>query len=333
MQASAVMNDRPDSALILLESIPAPEGMNDADYAYYCLLLTEALDKTYYPFTSRTNTISGEVQNQDAPDYPETYKSFKDSIDRQTDREQSLRIQNLHNMQKISREKDALKKSDERKKQWIIGLSFLSLLSFLFAVIGVLHYGKRRKDELLVRERQARFKEEQYERSLEQLKENSELIDSLKTQLKNNAAGLDPTEKDLLEKRVKLLQHENKSIELTEKSRELQHGRFISSPIYHRLKKATPQKSIKDETLEELKTTINEIYIDFDEKLVGRHPKLSKIERIVCYLIKGKFTISEIALLIPLSKSGVSKCRSRLFKKIHGIPGTGEDLDRFIDGL
>lgn len=52
VQAEGLMQTRPDSALKLLESIPFPENMDQADYAYYCLLLTEALDKTYYDFTS-----------------------------------------------------------------------------------------------------------------------------------------------------------------------------------------------------------------------------------------------------------------------------------------
>gem|GEM_PF-2953606 len=46
------MSSHPDSALLVLESIPSPEKMRKADYAEYCLLLTEARDKTYYKFTS-----------------------------------------------------------------------------------------------------------------------------------------------------------------------------------------------------------------------------------------------------------------------------------------
>lgn len=42
----------PDTALVLLDTISYPEKMSKANYAYYCLLLTEAQDKTYYRFTS-----------------------------------------------------------------------------------------------------------------------------------------------------------------------------------------------------------------------------------------------------------------------------------------
>jgi len=51
-RAESWMSTQPDSALILLESIPFPEKQDRENQAYYCLLLTEAQDKTYYEFTS-----------------------------------------------------------------------------------------------------------------------------------------------------------------------------------------------------------------------------------------------------------------------------------------
>lgn len=51
-EAESLMLSHPDSALHMLESIPSPEKMSRVDYAAYCLLLTEAQDKTYYTFTS-----------------------------------------------------------------------------------------------------------------------------------------------------------------------------------------------------------------------------------------------------------------------------------------
>ena len=50
--AQSLMQNKPDSALKVLESISFPEEMHKSDYAEYCLLLTEAQDKTYYKFTS-----------------------------------------------------------------------------------------------------------------------------------------------------------------------------------------------------------------------------------------------------------------------------------------
>lgn len=51
-EAERLMQSHPDSALRVLESISNPKTMQKAHYAEYGLLLTEARDKTYYPFTS-----------------------------------------------------------------------------------------------------------------------------------------------------------------------------------------------------------------------------------------------------------------------------------------
>lgn len=52
VQAEKLMSDYPDSTLQILYSIQEPVKMAEANYADYCLLLTEAQDKTYYKFTS-----------------------------------------------------------------------------------------------------------------------------------------------------------------------------------------------------------------------------------------------------------------------------------------
>lgn len=46
------MVSRPDSSLILLESIPSPEKLSEEDYATGCLLMTQARDKNYVEHTS-----------------------------------------------------------------------------------------------------------------------------------------------------------------------------------------------------------------------------------------------------------------------------------------
>lgn len=44
--AEGLMDSRPDSALYLLQSLSSPESLSDSDYANYCLLLTQAMDKS-----------------------------------------------------------------------------------------------------------------------------------------------------------------------------------------------------------------------------------------------------------------------------------------------
>lgn len=51
-EAETLMGSRPDSSLILLESIPSPEKLSAEDYATWCLLMTQARDKNYMEHTS-----------------------------------------------------------------------------------------------------------------------------------------------------------------------------------------------------------------------------------------------------------------------------------------
>lgn len=51
-QAEELMEDAPDSALTILDNFEKPEELSKKDYALFCLLLTQALDKNYYIHTS-----------------------------------------------------------------------------------------------------------------------------------------------------------------------------------------------------------------------------------------------------------------------------------------
>lgn len=48
-QIDSLLEEKPDSALVLLKNIPAPEEMPGADRAYYALLMAEAADKNEMP--------------------------------------------------------------------------------------------------------------------------------------------------------------------------------------------------------------------------------------------------------------------------------------------
>ena len=47
VEAETLMNERPDSALTLLKSIPSPEQLTGLAQARYALLYSQALDKNY----------------------------------------------------------------------------------------------------------------------------------------------------------------------------------------------------------------------------------------------------------------------------------------------
>lgn len=51
-KAKKLMETAPDSALVMLDNIKSPEKLSKKEYATYCLLLTQALDKNYYTHES-----------------------------------------------------------------------------------------------------------------------------------------------------------------------------------------------------------------------------------------------------------------------------------------
>lgn len=51
-QVESAVNDHPDSAMVLLETIQNPERLPERDWAYWALLTTQAKDKLYIRHTS-----------------------------------------------------------------------------------------------------------------------------------------------------------------------------------------------------------------------------------------------------------------------------------------
>lgn len=268
-----------------------------------------------------------------ALDYADQYYAYKDTLAQKMEREESLRIQNLYNYQKIIRENEQLQHEHNKKQQQIIYLFCLFLFSFLLGILFFFYQKLRRKNERLLHEKLLRLKEESYKNSQKQLTENLNQIKHLEYKLQENEQKLDQAEKNLIEKHKDLLQQDNIRIELASESKQLQYERFYSTSIYNQLKNTTSQKFMPDIVWKELKTTIDEIFDQFGGKLTSHYPKISEKDLRICYLIKTKFSVNEIADFLGLSKSAISQSRKRMYEKIYGIPGSSEDLDRFIDSL
>jgi hypothetical protein len=265
--------------------------------------------------------------------YADTCHLYKDSIAQQAGREESLRIQYLYNFQKITAEKEQLKRRNNQKQQLIILLIIISFSGILFTVMLFLYQRQHRKNELLIKEKQLRLQKELYEKSLKHIEENMRKIASLTDKVQKNEARLNQTGKALLEKQMELLRQGNSQIELTDETKRLQYETLLSSPIYKSLKNTTPGETLNKELWNAFKQTADQIYDCLETKLRVYCPKISGIELKVCYLINTGFSITEIAHLIGRTNSAVTHCRKRLYEKIHGSPGSGDDLDRFIANL
>lgn len=284
----------------------------------------------YYRFYQ----IEKERQNyKKALDYADQYYTHKDTLTQNLEREESLRIQSLYNFQKVTREKDNLQLEYTQKQQQVILLFFAFLFFSILCVFFFFYQRLCRKKECLLHEKQLKLKEELYENSQKRICENQNKIKYLDYRLQEKEKELDKAEKKMLEIRKKILQQENIRIGLSNDSKQLQYEHFYSTPIYNHLKYIAPQKYIESLVWKELKKTIDQIFDQFCGKLKSYYPKMSEKDLMICSLVKTKFSINEIANFVGLSKSAISQSRRRLYEKIHGVSGTTEDMDHFIDSL
>ena len=93
------------------------------------------------------------------------------------------------------------------------------------------------------------------------------------------------------------------------------------------------KERINEQNWMELDALINEVYIDFKRKLFYLNEQLSTSDYQLCLLIKCKFTIKEMAELTSRSSNAVTNQRKRLYKKLFGVDGSPNDLDKYIISL
>ena len=93
-------------------------------------------------------------------------------------------------------------------------------------------------------------------------------------------------------------------------------------------------KFLDDSEWEKLKAVVDGVYKDFTVRLHERFPQLSEVYIRYCILIKLRFTVSQIAILMAVAPSSVSQQKSRIKKRLlqtEGfVFGEGETLDEWI---
>ncbi len=108
------------------------------------------------------------------------------------------------------------------------------------------------------------------------------------------------------------------------------------SSIYQKLQQMLTSSDgaqyLTDEMWDEITSTINKIYPDFEHRLFSLS-MLSQHEYHVCALLKMGFAPSVIAQLTARSKEAITSTRRRLYEKAFGQKGTPKDWDDVILSL
>lgn len=150
------------------------------------------------------------------------------------------------------------------------------------------------------------------------LHEKDEVINTLQTHLEEEKAHVEEVTGRLLD--------------IEGREYELRHALTNDTELMQRLRKEP--KFLDDSEWEKLKAVVGDVYKDFTVRLHERFPQLSEVYIRYCILIKLRFTVSQIAILMAVAPSSVSQQKSRIKKRLlqtEGfVFGEGETLDEWI---
>ena len=150
------------------------------------------------------------------------------------------------------------------------------------------------------------------------LHEKDEVINTLQTHLEEEKAHVEEVTGRLLD--------------IEGREYELRHALTNDTELMQRLRKEP--KFLDDSEWEKLKAVVDDVYKDFTVRLYERFPQLSEVYIRYCILIKLRFTVSQIAILMAVAPSSVSQQKSRIKKRLlqtEGfVFGEGETLDEWI---
>ena len=330
-----------DSATYYLHKAILSDNIRTVRSAYYTLYLLNKRDANY----------------QKAVEYNDNYWLYVDSI-QETDRSKEvLEIQEKYNQEKVLNEKNQLKIERDR-----VVRSSLIVLILLLCIIVVLVYVYQRK--LVRKERKIQQNEEAIQQYMIKMRDNAAMIHRNENRMKELSSLIEESQEvqeQLEEQQAMLveiqeqndkLRTENQdfqekihhySTSLKEKRKELDAFKLLSEEnqrLHDREKFLCTQLLKRTEVLSVLKTSpkcldlvtweavreaIDYMYDNYSQRLTKQFPLLTEGEIQVCCFIKIHLSNDDMATLLGISPSSVSKRKQRL--KEHIIQYLGKQFD------
>ena len=118
------------------------------------------------------------------------------------------------------------------------------------------------------------------------------------------------------------------------KNPEILESLFFQSDIYqrfHSFSRKEDKTTEKDWVL--LQHELDKTYNSFTTRINQLCPSMSQHEQRICWLIKIKMSNREISNILYVTDSAISMARKRLYKKMVGVEGSGEQLNSLITDL
>lgn len=155
---------------------------------------------------------------------------------------------------------------------------------------------------------------EEQQRAISEIQHRNELLSNENKMLAENVSLYSTTLQQKTEELDALteLTHENR--QLRERERYLRDQLEAEMRVLKELK--TQPKYVDDSRWEEVYKAINRLYDNFTERIVREIPSLTESDIQICCLVKLRLPISDIATLLAISPTSVSRRKVRLKERI-----------------
>ena len=332
--------DQPDSAQVYIDEAMTLPDRNNLRYNIYDLLFQYYRAKQQY---------ARSVWAADSMRYYQPL-ALRQQLSRQV-----AEIKEKYDNEQLANERNRIRM--ERDRSVIIGLSLAVALLGIIILLTVAYRRRLRRIREQLRQDAIRLHDNE-----ETLRQNSQSIVLLQAQLADEHQE-SQVQRDELQAAIDALQQQNKTLDA-------ENQRLQSSLDHYRDKYDTEEQRILRQQAERLRQLeaheqalveelirrdslvqllrrqpkflgegewkklallTDSIYNRFTVRLKERFPQLTDVDLQYCILIKLRFTVSQIAILMAVSPSSVSQQKSRLKKRLQQSEGFGLSPGEMLD--
>lgn len=264
-----------------------------------------------------------------ADKYMERFNSCTDSILKITASESVARMNSLYNYNLREKENLELKAKSASRLNVILIFTLVFIIALLGAGAYFIRLRQKRK-KIIEKFRQMRKK--MFEQSEAYIKENEAKIAKLEMLLESTS-NENKALADKIEQQKAELIFANETAKRKQTSNEESRARLADTDIYKTMiQHIKANKVLHVEEWKALDIAINTEIEGFKQKIYEYHD-ISIHEYRICMLIRLNVQVKDMATLLSLSESGISKARKRLHAKLFENEGTAKDFDDFINSL
>ena len=293
-----------------------------------------------FGYRALSNIAERQGNHKKAKEYNTRYKECIDSMNKDTSKKAVIHQNSFYNYSLRERENLRLK----NKQLTLILVSLCSIIALLILISIVIYINKiiKRRNKALSEQNQKLQKScDDLETKNRQLLTEQEQLNIYLTQQLNKISTLETDIKSLQENLSSRELSEKINCQILSKIKNIDTDNYIldnkilSSDVYSIFKQNSRGEKVRisEQNWIELDVLVNEVYVDFKRKLFYLNEQLGANDYQLCLLIKCKFTIKEIAELTNRGSNAVTNQRKRLYKKLFGVEGSPNDLDKYIISL